>query len=221
MSSHRIDHVIIADSQYLVVETLKNLIREDERYALSGVAESRHELFELLRKAKEGLLITDIATINYQGIEDLKIIKEQFPQIRLLVLSNSINKSDFLSLTKFGIKNIVLKNVDREEILSAIQAAIKGKKFYCEEIIDLYLDRSENKYVVDEPKNLTPSEIEIVRMIANGLTTKDIAAKKNISFHTVSTHRKNIFKKIGVSNASELILHAIKAGWIENIEYYI
>ena len=58
-------------------------------------------------------------------------------------------------------------------------------------------------------------------MIANGLTTKEIATKRIISNHTVSTHRKNIFKKIGVSNASELIIHAIKAGWIDNIEYYI
>ncbi len=122
---------------------------------------------------------------------------------------------------KLGIKNIVYKNVDRDELFSSIQATLKNKKFYSEEIIDLHLEINENKYSLDEPKNLTSSEIEIVRMIANGLTTKEIAIKKYISSHTVSTHRKNIFKKVGVSNASELIIHAIKAGWIDNIEYYI
>ena len=68
---------------------------------------------------------------------------------------------------------------------------------------------------------MTVSEIEIVKMIANGLTTKEIASKRNISHHTVNTHRKNIFRKLEVTNASELIILAIKSGWIDNIEYYI
>lgn len=221
MSTNNIDNVIIADSQFLVVETLKNLIQKDERYLLSGIVESKLDLFDLLEKTKDGLLITDFSTIDYSSIEDLKTIKEEFPQFKVLVLTNNLSKNEFLTLTKLGIKNIANKNVDRDELLSAIQATVKGKKFYSDEIIDLYLDLSENKYTVEEPKNLTASEIEIVRMIANGLTTKEIASKRIISYHTVSTHRKNIFKKIGVSNASELIIHAIKAGWIDNIEYYI
>jgi len=221
MSTNNIDNVIIADSQFLVVETLRNLIQKDERYLLSGIVESRFDLFDLLEKTKNGLLITDIATIDYSGIEDLKTIKEEFPQFKILILTNNLSKAEFLTLTKLGIKNIANKNIDRDELLSALQTTLKGKKFYSDEIIDLYLDLSENKYSVEEPKNLTTSEIEIVRMIANGLTTKEIASKRIISYHTVSTHRKNIFKKIGVSNASELIIHAIKAGWIDNIEYYI
>lgn len=221
MSTNNIDNVIIADSQFLVVETLRNLIQQDERYLLAGIAESKLDLFDLLEKTTNGLLITDIATIDYSGIEDLRIIKEEFPQFKILILTNNLSKNEFLTLTKLGIKNIANKNVDRDELLSAIQTTVKGKKFYSDEIIDLYLDLSENKYTVEEPKNLTATEIEIVRMIANGLTTKEIASKKIISYHTVSTHRKNIFKKIGVSNASELIIHAIKAGWIDNIEYYI
>ena len=83
------------------------------------------------------------------------------------------------------------------------------------------MDQVENKYVIEDPKYLTVSEIEIVKLIADGLTTKEIASRRNISYHTVNTHRKNIFKKVEVSNASELIMHAIKAGWINNIEYYI
>lgn len=221
MSMNKTDNIIIADSQWLVVETLKMLISSEEQYLLSGVAETRSELFLLLGKVRTGLLITDIATMDYDGLSDLKLIREDFPQIRILVLTNMIGKIEFLTLTKFGIKSIVYKNVDREEITSAIQATLKGKKYYSEEIIDMYLDINENKHSEEEPKNLTASEIEIVRLIANGLTTKEIADKKNISIHTVSTHRKNIFRKMEVSNSSELIMHAIKAGWIDNIEYYI
>lgn len=218
---HETYHVVIADSQYLVAETIRNMILEDVRYSLIGVARSRTELFNLLNTQPNTLLITDIATIDYNSIDDLKTITELYPRIKVLVLTNAVSKNEFLLLSRIGIKNVVYKNVDKEELLSAIQATLKGKKFYSDEILDLYLDLGENKFVPDEPKILTTTEIEIVRMIANGLTTKEIAAKRNISNHTVSTHRKNIFKKIGVTNASELIIHAIKAGWIDNIEYYI
>ena len=221
MSTNKTDNIIIADSQWLVVETLKALISSEEQFWLSGTVETRNELFHLLGKNRTGLLITDIATMDYDGLSDLKLIREDFPQTRILVLTNMLSKTEFLTLTKFGIKNIVYKNVDRDELMSAIQAALKGKKFYSEEIIDMYMDINEIKYPEEEPKNLTASEIEIVKLIANGLTTKEIADKRNISYHTVSTHRKNIFRKIEVSNASELIMHAIKAGWIDNIEYYI
>jgi DNA-binding NarL/FixJ family response regulator len=221
MSSNKSDNIIIADSQWLVVETLKAMIISEEQFQLAGAVETRNELFYLLGRTKPGLLITDIATMDYDGLSDLKLIRDDFPQTRILILTNMIGRNEFLTLTKFGIKNIVYKNVDRDELLSAIQATLKGKKFYSEEIIDMYLDINDNKYPEDEPKNLTASEIEIVKLIANGLTTKEIADKRNISYHTVSTHRKNIFRKIEVSNASELIMHAIKAGWIDNIEYYI
>jgi DNA-binding NarL/FixJ family response regulator len=221
MRPNKIDNVIIADSQYLVVETVKNLVQEDERYLLSGVVDSKDELLHLLPKIQNGLLIIDTNTIDYEGPDDLKLIRDACPNIKILVLTNFVSKSDFLTLIKSGIKNIVYKNIDRDELFSAIQATLKDKKYYSEEIINQYLDHNESKYRVDESGNLTASEIEIVKMIANGLTTKEIALKKIISHHTVSTHRKNIFKKVGVSNASELIIHAIKAGWIDNIEYYI
>ena len=85
----------------------------------------------------------------------------------------------------------------------------------------MIIEISDSKNVPVENIHLTSSEIEIVRLIAGGMTTKEIAEKKNISFHTVNTHRKNIFRKLSVSNTSELIIHAIKSGWIDNIEYFI
>ena len=221
MSTNKIDNVIIADSQYLVVEAIKSLIGNDERYILTGVAETQNDLYKLLDNTRSGLLITDFSNIDYDGLDDLKNIREKYPQISILILTNTITKSEFAGLTKVGIKNIIYKTVEKEELFNAIESTLRGKKFYSDEILDLFLDLSENRYAVEDPKHLTASEIEIVKLIADGLTTKEIAAKRNISYHTVNTHRKNIFKKVDVSNASELIIHAIKAGWINNIEYYI
>jgi len=221
MSTNKIDNVIIADSQYLVVEAIKSLIGIDERYILAGVADSQNDLYKLLENTRSGLLITDFSNIDYDGLDDLKNIREKYPQISILILTNTITKSEFAGLTKVGIKNIIYKTVEKEELFNAIESTLRGKKFYSDEILDLFLDLSENRYAVEDPKHLTASEIEIVKLIADGMTTKEIAAKRNISYHTVNTHRKNIFKKVDVSNASELIIHAIKAGWINNIEYYI
>ena len=93
--------------------------------------------------------------------------------------------------------------------------------YYTPDLLDLVVDNSEVPQIDEESRNLTHSEIEIVKLIASGYTTKEIAGQRNVSFHTVNTHRKNIFRKLGVNNASELIMQAIKSGWIDNIEYYI
>jgi DNA-binding NarL/FixJ family response regulator len=213
--------IVIADTQFLVVETLKNILNQDERFSVAGIVHSQFELIKVLENEICGLLITDFALFDFDHIDDLQRIKHRFPGFMVLILTNSISKSEFTELTKIGIKNIIYKTADRDEIFAAIDSAIKGKKYYAEEILDMILEQGENKSVPEEPTHLTSSEIEIVRLIAGGMTTKEIAEKKCISFHTVNTHRKNIFRKLSVSNASELIIHAIKSGWIDNIEYFI
>ena len=216
-----LNKIVIADSQFLVVETLKTLLENDERFYLSGIVESQRELIQLLGQSTCNLLITDIALLDYDGVVDLQMIKQNFPQLSVLILTNSISKLDFTELTKIGIKNIIYKTADRDEVLAAVDASLKGKKYYSGEILDMIIEMGESKAIPEESVHLTSSEIEIVRLIAGGMTTKEIAEKKCISFHTVNTHRKNIFRKLNVSNASELIIHAIKAGLIDNIEYFI
>jgi DNA-binding NarL/FixJ family response regulator len=221
MNTVKAYNVIIADSQFLVVEALISLIQKDGRFVIAGAASTRDDLFRLFGNVGNDLLITDFATIDFDSFDYLKIIRQKYPQLSILILTNSITKGEFTGLTKLGIKNIIYKTVDKDGLFSAIEATLKGKKYYSDEILDLFIDIGEPKYRTDFEKHLTASEIGIVKLIADGLTTKEIAARKNISYHTVNSHRKNIFKKVEVSNTSELIIHAIKAGWIDNIEYYI
>lgn len=221
MTVIKVNNLIIADTQFLVVEALKSLIGNDERYLIAGVADTQNNLFQLLDNISSGLLITDFANPEFNGIDDLKQIRQKYPQLAILILTNTISKAEFTGLTKLGIRNIIYKTAGKDEILSAIESTLKCRKFYSDEILDLFLDLNENRYYNEDPKRMTATELEIVRLIANGLTTKEIASKRNISYHTVNTHRKNIFRKLEVSSASELIINAIKAGWIDNIEYYI
>lgn len=213
--------IVVADSQFLIVESLKILIENDLRFSLLSICKTQCELFKILRNESCDVLITDIALLDYNGVSDLQKIKQKFPELAILILTNSISKVEFAELSKIGIKNIIYKTAEREEVLMALDSILKGKKYYSEEILDMIIEISDSKNVPVENIHLTSSEIEIVRLIAGGMTTKEIAEKKNISFHTVNTHRKNIFRKLSVSNTSELIIHAIKSGWIDNIEYFI
>lgn len=222
MNSDRpVYNVLIADSQFLIVEALKSLFREEQRYSVFGIVESRFELAKALEAMGEGILIIDFWSIDFADISDIKLFVSKFPNIQVLILTNLISKSEFVELTKAGFKNIIYKTADRGELMSALESTSKGKKYYSSILLDMILEMKSAKQIIDESKTLTSSEIEIVKLISKGLTTKEIALHKNISFHTVNTHRKNIFRKMQVSNVSELVMYAIKQGWIDNIEYYI
>jgi DNA-binding NarL/FixJ family response regulator len=218
---HQINRVLIADPQFLIVEALKSIFKEDEKYSFAGVVNTKNELEKMLEGMHDGILITDITSFDFDGLNEFINLTQKFPSIRVLILTNAISKTSLIELTKAGFKNIIYKTVDREELFAALESTVKGRKYYSSELLDLMLGMNLGKQSLEESKTLTSSEIEIVRLISQGLTTKEIAVRKNISFHTVNTHRKNTFRKMGVSNTSELIMYAIKSGWIDNIEYYI
>jgi DNA-binding NarL/FixJ family response regulator len=213
--------IVIADSQFLIIESLIHLIESENKYVFCGIADNRLSLVKLLKLSSANLLITDINLIDYDSTDDLKSITDEYKNLTVLILTNQVTQSELGKILKSGIKNISLKTDEKSDLLDSIEMAVKRKKKFSDQILDMILELREDKHTHTEPSGLTLSEIEIVRLIADGLTTKEIAAKKFISYHTVITHRKNIFRKLGVTSVSELIMHAIKAGWINYIEYYI
>jgi DNA-binding NarL/FixJ family response regulator len=222
MNSNQKKHqTLIADSQFLITESLKILIQNSHQFTNIGVVDNYSDLDKLLKTNQVDILITDFGLVDYDGFEKIKQIIYAYPLTQIVILTNHINKNELSELTKIGVKNIIYKTADTEDIFGALDAAIKRKKYYSGEVLDLLMDSPANKVEAPELINLTPSEIEIVRLIATGLTTKEIAEKKHVSFHTVMSHRKNIFRKLNINNASELLMYAVRAGLIDNIEYYI
>ncbi|MBN1791422.1 MAG: response regulator transcription factor [Bacteroidales bacterium] len=213
-------NILIADIQALIVEGLRVFL--GKHYRIAGSVCSKYELLEALRKQVPDFLIMDPTALNFDGLNDLKEIKERFPDLGIIILTHDIAINELDELKKMGIRHILHKNADADEIITCMQALQQGKKYYSRYMLDMLVDFNDKKGILDETiQQLTASEIEIVRLIAAGMTTKEIAIKKYISFHTVMTHRKNILRKLGVSNASELIMYAIKAGIIDTIDYQI
>jgi DNA-binding NarL/FixJ family response regulator len=213
--------VLIADSQFLVTESLKIILKNDFRFSVYKVVTEKGELFQYLKTENISVLIIDPSLFDITSLAEVKEITGTFPNLKLMVISNSLNRKELHELNNLGVTNIILKTADQEEISEALNALLKGKKYYSSELLDLLFDTNEKKTSAEETGQLTNSEIEIVRLICDGLTTKEIASRKFISFHTVISHRKNIFRKLGVTSISELIMYAIKAGWINTIEYNI
>ena len=208
--------VILADTQFLTNEALRSLL--SPRYQAFYTVSTKAGLQQYLQKETISLIITDYILFDFDSISDLEELRKKHPEIGIVILTNSITHIKIKELNDAGIRNIVLKTDDCEELFHGIDAALKGKKYYSGDVLDILLKKDGH---LEDATLLTSSEIEIVRMIAAGLSTKEIATKKHISFHTVMTHRKNIFRKLGVSSSPELLMYAIKAGLIDNIEYHI
>ena len=208
--------VVVADTQFLTNEALRALLTPLCQ-SFSTVS-TKAGLQQYLQTEDVSLIITDDLLFDFVSISELGDLRKNHPATGIVVLTSSTTHLKIKEFNDIGIRNIVLKTDDREEIFQAIEAALKGKKYYSGDVLDILLKKDGP---MEDATMLTPSEIEIVRLISSGLSTKEIAAKKYISFHTVMTHRKNIFRKLGVSSSPELLMYAIKAGLIDNIEYHI
>jgi DNA-binding NarL/FixJ family response regulator len=219
--SEKQQQVLIADSQFLITESLKYILQRNGQFIVKKVVTEKYGLFETLEQDDISLLIIDHSQVDFTGISELKEIITGFPLLKILVITNGLSKAELLELNSAGITNIILKSAGEEVLHEALDAAMKGKKYFSGELLELLFDSDERKKSGEETVQLTNSELEIVRLISDGLTTKEIAARKFISYHTVISHRKNIFRKLGVTSVSELIMYSIKARWINTIEYHI
>jgi len=211
--------IILADSQILITEGLKSLLSVN--HVVSHVVTSKNALLDKLSLKIPDILIIDFCLLDFDGYDDLKELRINYPEMGIIILTNSLTRSDVVELHNSGIKNILHKSLEKEELFECIESVLKGRKYYSGPVLDLLLEPNEKKSASSSHVQLTASETDIVRLIAEGLTNKEIAQKKFLSIHTIMTHRKNIMRKLGVSNASEMIMFAIKAGIIDNIEYHI
>lgn len=214
-------NIVIAENQFLVREGLVSLIGRSPDLEAAGVAETAEELVNLLELNSGAVVLLDCSSFEFEPPYSLQHVVQSYPTAGFLALVNGIAHAELLNLQNMGLKNFLTKCCTEEEALYAIEMTALGKKYYSESVLDLLISKTARKQASPETADLTSSEKEIVRLIAEGLTTKQIASRRHLSFHTVMTHRKNIFRKLGVTNVSELMLHSIKSGWIDNIEYYI
>ncbi|HEX3024891.1 MAG TPA: response regulator transcription factor [Chitinophagaceae bacterium] len=210
--------ILIADTHTVTREGVKSLLAKRKDIHVAGEARESKELSDKIKKINPDIVIIDFYIPGYFSIDDIAFIRKNYPQVSVLVISTNKNKEDILKVLDFGINSYLLKECDEDEVINAVYASAKKEKFFCGRVMDSILEKVMHHCPAGsvcrdcQPVSLSEREVEIINLIAEGYTTKDIAKKLFLSFHTISTHRKNIFKKINIRNSSELILYALKKG---------
>lgn len=184
------------------------------------VANDKAGLIELMANAPDAVVILDYTLFDFNSVDEMLILGERFPKSHWLLFSDELS-AEFLRvvLSQSQQFSVLMKDSAMTEIREALGYAIRHVRFVSQHATNILLAAAPQQQMDDV--KLTKTETEILIDIAHGMTTKEIAEKRFSSFHTVNTHRKNIFRKLGVNNLHEATKYALRAGLVDAAEYYI
>ena len=210
---------IIADNQDITKAGILFLLGGLKEVGNISESDNRMELIKELRTSPEAVVILDYTLFDFAGADELLILNERFPKVNWILFSDELSE-EFVKRILYSSQqfSIVMKDSSKEEIASALQYAMHKERFICNHVSNMLIGK---QHSVPVENILTNTEKIILKEIALGKTTKEIAAERNLSFHTVNSHRKNIFRKLEVNNVHEATKYAMRAGIVDLAEYYI
>lgn len=205
--------VLLADFQYLTRQGIVSLLDSLPNFHIIHQISASRELKQAIDQTKPDLVILDVARTDDDLITDLGELKRT-SKTKFLVISNNQDKVSIRKLLDMGIKGIVTKNCSQQEITNALVSVSKNKRFFCNKILDLVIEEQNTEDDITSA-NLTKRELEILKLIASGNKTNQIAELLFLSIHTINTHRKNILKKLNMGSPTELVVYAINNGIVK------
>ena len=183
-------------------------------------ADDKTEMIEQLKEHPDAVIVLDYTLFDINDVEELEILCQRFPMAQWVLFSMELSVDFVRRIVAISPRfSILMKESPSQEILECLQYAKRHQRYICQRMAELLLAPVQSR--VEEDVKLTPTETEILKDVALGLTTKEIAEKRFSSFHTVNTHRKNIFRKLGVNTVHEATKYALRAGLVDSAEYYI
>lgn len=214
--------IIIADNQDISNAGWHYLLKEQADISEVFDVSDKKELISLLTTHPTSMVILDYSLFDFESVDALLIFQMRFHKANWILFSDELS-DEFLRTILYNSQSfsVLMKDCTKEEIGSAIKETYNGNRYICNHVSNLLLNNSKNLYNLNERNTLTITEKEILKEMALGKTTKEIAAHRNVSVHTIMTHRKNIFRKIGVNNVHEATKYAMRAGIVDLAEYYI
>lgn len=213
------NHYIIADNQDITRLGLTALLREMDEEALTREVSSYGQLQSLLREYPRSTVVVDYSLFDFISLNHMLNMKSGAKNSSWLLFANELEEH-FLRqvLLADSTFSVVLKSGSKKQLVEAITTMIEGEAYWCDYAASVMKVKLPSERL---PGSLTASEKNILREIALGKTTKEIASDKNLSFHTVNTHRRNIYQKLKVNSVNEATRFALQAGLIDLMEYYI
>lgn len=200
--------VALVDDHALVRDGIKALLAVMAPLEVVGEAESGAEAIEMVGRCQPDLLLVDISLRDMNGLELTRLLRSQYPSLKVLVLSMYDNNEYVSESVRAGASGYVLKNSPSREIIAAIEAIASGGTFYSAEIAQrLIADKNTDN-------ELTPRESQVLYKMAQGLNNKEMARELDISVRTVETHRLSIRRKLNIDKPAALVKYAIDHGII-------
>ncbi len=209
--------VLIADDHQLFREGLVNLISSAPDIDVIAEAKDGKEATEQARKMKPDVVLIDIGMPQMNGIEATRIIKKENPKMKVIAVSMHSDRQFVKGVLEAGADGYLLKNCTYRQLIDAIQSVISGKKYLSDDITEMviqgYLEPDEAN--PDGQSDLSEREMEVLKLYAEGKSTREISEKLFISVKTVGTHKQHIFEKLGLKSNADMVKYAIKEGLIQ------
>jgi two-component system response regulator NreC len=208
--------VILADDHSVMRRGLRLILEQQEGFEVLGEARDGREAVDLAEALHPDVAVLDITMPNLNGIEAARQITGKQPEVAVVVLSMHADESYVLRALKAGARGYLLKESPEGDFLSAIRSVSEGKAFFSPAVsrllVEDYVRQLQDRDIEDSYELLTPREREILQLIAEGKSNKDMANQLNLSLYTVETHRSNILEKLNLHSVPELILYAVRKG---------
>ena len=209
--------VIIADDHTIMREGLKSLL-ERRGITVSAIAKNGREAIESAVLHQPDIVIMDIAMPDLNGMEATAAIRHEVPHTKIIGLSMHSGKHIIDKMFASGASGYILKESAFEELYDAIQEVLKGRFYLTPSIARMYVDSDENEFQsledISKSKGISKKEREVLQLVAEGLKTRDIAQRLNLSVKTVESHRRNMMKKLSIFTIAGLTKFAIQEGII-------
>lgn len=209
--------IILADRQDITAEGIRRVFEAMGEQQLFK-ADDKAGLVELLCRYPDAVVVLDFTLFDINDAEELMVLHERFQQTRWVLFSVDLSSDMVRRVAVSQCFSVLLKECPLHEIKECLQMACRHNRYICRNMMEQLLVPAHHDV---EETRLTKTETQILVDIARGMTTKEIAEKRFSSFHTVNTHRKNIFRKLGVNTVHEATKYALRAGLIDAAEYYI
>ena len=216
VNAARTARVLVVDDQTLFRMGLTSLLSEDERVDVVGQAIDGADALKQAVKLKPDVVLMDIKMPNVDGIEATRQILEAVPGIRVLILTTFETDSQVIQALKAGASGYVLKDSSAAAIVSSIVAVMAGERVMASAVANRVLEMLTGTTTPKEfYDGLTNREIEILKLLANGMANKQIAFRLKISEKTVRNHVSNTYEKLGIYDRSQAVLYAVRKGLVE------
>lgn len=212
------ENYILADNQDVTCAGVKYYIKKLFPGAYVVRVADKKNLVEALVRHPSAVVVIDYTLFDLNSFDVLRNLVLRFSEARWVLFSDELSDGFIRRVHLEDNVGMVLKGDSGDELCEALKCAARGGRFLCRQITNFLSAAPRHD---ETERKLTPTETEILKLIATGLSVKEIAARRYLSAHTVTSHKKNIFRKLGVNNVFEATKYALRAGLVELAEYYI